>query len=79
VQPVQPAVTLDYPLAVYSGSEAVTPAQAEAVAAFRAYLLEPVQQQALAQYGLQPAGSSAVTADGRAARRLLAWSEREIR
>lgn len=79
VQPVAPAVTLDFPLAVYSGSQAVTPAQAEAVAAFRDFLLQPAQQQALAQYGLQPAGSSAITADGRATRRLLAWSEREIR
>lgn len=79
LQPVQPAVTLDYPLAVYSGSQAVTPAQAEAVAAFRTFLLEPAQQQALAGYGLQPAGSSAISADGRATRRLLAWSEREIR
>ncbi len=77
--PVQPATALDYPLAVYSGSQAVTPAQAEAVAAFRAFLLEPAQQQALAQHGLQPAGSGGVSADGRAARRLLAWSEREIR
>ena len=77
VMPATPVVTLDYPLVVFA--DKVPPEAQQAVESFRQFLLEPAQQQALTRYGFEPAASSSVQADGRAARRLLRWSEREIR
>ncbi len=79
LMPVTPTVTLDFPYAVWAGDNA-TPEGQQAAEAFGQFLLEPTQQEALAKYGLAAAsGSSGVQIDGRAARRLLSWAERELR
>ena len=80
ITPAQPDVTLDYPFAILTGSQA-TPEGQQAAAAFRDFLLSEPQQNALAGFsfdraGLSPAG---VQADGAAALALFRWAERELR
>ncbi len=77
--PVQPDVHLDYPFAIWTGNRA-TPESRQAAANFRDFLLSEAQQQALPQFGFEPAGSSAPTVqiDGQAAWALLRWAEREL-
>jgi hypothetical protein len=75
--PPQPNVTLDYPLAFWADSP---PANQQVALAFRAFLLEPGQQQALAQFSLDQAGSPGqVSADGAAMLALQRWAERALR
>jgi hypothetical protein len=77
--PVQPDVRLDYPFAIWTGSQA-TPEGRQAAANFREFLLSTAQQQALPQFGFEPAGNSTPTVqiDGPAAWTLLRWAEREL-
>jgi hypothetical protein len=77
--PVQPDVRLDYPFAIWAGSQA-TPESRQAAANFREFLLSEAQQQALPQFGFEPADSSPPTVqiDGQAAWALLRWAEREL-
>ncbi|MCB0174850.1 MAG: substrate-binding domain-containing protein [Anaerolineae bacterium] len=77
--PVEPAVTLDFPMAIWTGSRA-TPEMQAAAHAFRDFLLESSQQSQLTAYGLEPAaGQSGVQADGSTADRLQAWAARVLR
>jgi hypothetical protein len=81
VTPAQPAVNLDYPFAIWAGSQA-TPEGQQAAAAFRDFLLENTQQDALVGFFLEQAKtstSSSVQADGQAALALFRWAERELR
>ncbi|MCB0168273.1 MAG: substrate-binding domain-containing protein [Anaerolineae bacterium] len=76
---VEPAVILDFPMAIWTGSRATPEAQA-AARAFRDFLLEAGQQSRLTEYGLDPAaGQSGVQADGPTADRLQAWAARVLR
>lgn len=77
--PVEPAVMLDFPMAVWTGSRA-TPEMQAAARAFRDFLMEDSQQSRLTDYGLEPAaGQSGVQADGPTADRLQAWAVRVLR
>ena len=80
ITPVTPTVTLDYPFVVWAGDNA-TPEGQQAAEAFGKFLLEPAQQEALVKYSLATAvtNSGNVQIDGRAARRLMSWAERELR
>jgi ABC-type molybdate transport system substrate-binding protein len=79
LMPVQPDVRLDYPFAIWSGSQA-TPEGRQAATNFRDFLLSEAQQQALPQFGFEPAGGSTPTVqiDGQAAWALSRWAEREL-
>jgi hypothetical protein len=78
--PVQPAIALNYPFAIWNGNHA-TPATQTAAREFRNYLLSESQQNALTQFHLDRAGSSesGITVDGQAALALYRWAERELR
>ena len=78
--PVQPDVQLDYPLAIWSGSQSNQASQ-QAAAQFRDFLLSSNQQQLLANFGLEPAGAVTTTVelDGPAAWALLRFAEQELR
>ncbi|MBI1877234.1 MAG: substrate-binding domain-containing protein [Chloroflexi bacterium] len=77
VSPAQPNMNLDYPLAIFSQAE---PAAQQAAVAFRNFLLEESQQNALASFFIDPASAAqaGVKADGAAAQRLLDWANREL-
>jgi ABC-type Fe3+ transport system substrate-binding protein len=77
--PVQPDVRLDYPFAIWTGSRA-TPESRQAAANFHDFLLSEAQQQALPQFGFEPANGSTPTVqiDGQAVWALLRWAEREL-
>jgi ABC-type sulfate transport system substrate-binding protein len=78
--PPQPDVYLDYPLAIWTGSQA-TPAGQQTAAQFRDFLLSDSQQQALANFSLEPAGAAPPTSvqiDGPAAWALLRLAEQEL-
>ncbi len=74
--PTEPAVVQDYPFAMWSNSQ---PEAKAAAIAFRQFLLEPAQQNALGS--LDPAGANqgGVQIDGTAAQRLQDWANRQIR
>lgn len=76
--PTQPEVVLDYPLAIFSGSQPEAKAAAQA---FRRFLLEEAQQKALAEISLDAAGANTggVQLDGTAAQRLQDWANRRLR
>jgi ABC-type molybdate transport system substrate-binding protein len=78
ITPTQPNVILDYPLAIWNGSQ---PEAKEAVQAFRAFLLESTQQNGLAEHFFDPATASQgqVQVDGTAAQRLLDGANRWLR
>ena len=80
LSPVEPKVTLDYPFAIWTGSQLSAESQ-QAAAAFRDFLRSDSQQRALANFYFEPASSTnnGVQADGSAAQRLLDWSNRELR
>ncbi len=81
ISPANPNVSLDYPFAIWAGSQA-TPEGQQAAAAFRDFLLSQAQQNALAAFSFEPAGAvvpNSVQADGQAAINLLRWAERELR
>ncbi|MBN1995000.1 MAG: substrate-binding domain-containing protein [Anaerolineae bacterium] len=81
ITPTQPAVTLDYPLAIWTGERA-TPEGQQAAAAFRDFLLSDAQQSALATYFFDRANAvdpNSLQVDGQAALTLLRWAERELR
>ncbi len=78
--PAQPDVYLDYPLAIWTGSQA-TPTGQQAAAQFRDFLLSDPQQQALANFSFEPAGAAppmSVQIDGPAAWALLRFAEQEL-
>lgn len=79
--PPQPNVNLDYPFAIWTGNHATPEAQA-AAQAFRDFLLSEAQQQTLADFHLNRAGTNepdSVQLDGPAALALFRWAERELR
>jgi hypothetical protein len=77
LSPAEPIVILDFPLALWPDA---SPQAQESAKAFRAFLLEETQQQALAQISLDRAGPAAgVAADGAAALALQRWAERALR
>jgi hypothetical protein len=78
--PVEPNVTLDYPLVILTGPQVSSEAQ-EAARQFRQFLLEPAQQANLANAFFEPANptQSGVQADASAVDRLLGWAERVLR
>lgn len=80
VVPVEPTVTLDYPLALWTGSQSTPEAQA-AAKAFRDFLLQESQQTALSNFHFEQAvtGQQGVQLDASAAARLLNWANRELR
>ena len=77
--PAQPDIRLDYPFAIWAGSQA-TPANQQAAAQFRDYLLDDTQQQVLAEFSFEPAGTLTTTVeiDGPAAWALLRFAEQEL-
>ncbi len=77
--PVQPDVQLDFPLAIWTGSQS-SPAGRQAAAQFRDFLLSANQQQALANFALEPASAltTTVKVDGPAAWALLRFAEQEL-
>lgn len=80
IMPVEPQVTLDFPFAIWTGSQS-TPDTQEAARAFRDFLLQDAQQNGLASFFFEPANAaqSGVQADGNAGQRLLDWANRELR
>jgi hypothetical protein len=80
VRPADPQVTLDYPYAIWTGSQSTAQSQA-AARAFRNFLLQEAHQSRLTNFFLEPASAaqSGVQADGEAAEQLQSWAEREIR
>jgi hypothetical protein len=78
ITPTEPNVSLDYPFAIWSGSQ---PAEKAAAVAFRNYLLAGAQQDGLADFSLDPAATApnTVQVDGVAAQRLLDWANRQLR
>lgn len=78
ITPSQPNVNLDYPFAIWSGSQ---PEVKAAARAFRDFLLESNQQNALAEFFYDPAGTGqgGVQVDGLAVQRLLDWTNRGLR
>lgn len=81
VMPVEPQVNLDYPFAIWAGSQA-TPKTKQAAVAFRDFLLSKAQQSKLANFSFEQAGLTGpdgVEIDGQTAINLLHWAEREIR
>lgn len=78
LSPAEPGVVLNYPFAIFANSP--PPAQ-EAARAFRSFLLEGAQQNALADFHFEPAdgGQPGVQVDGTAAQRLLDWANRVLR
>lgn len=79
--PAQPNVVLDYPFAVWTGNRTTPEAQA-AAQEFRNFLLSEAQQNTLADFYFDRAGSSGaggVDIDGQAALALYRWAERELR
>ena len=79
LSPVQPDVQLDYPLAIWTGSQS-SPESQQAAAKFRDFLLSESQQQALAGFGLDAAGAPTPTVqiDGPAGWALLRFAEQEL-
>jgi hypothetical protein len=79
ITPAEPNVILDYPFAIWAGSQATPEGQA-AAAAFRDFLLSEAQQNALADFYFERAESSipGVTADGAAALTLYRWAGLEL-
>lgn len=78
--PAQPNVSLDYPFAIWAGNR-VTPEAKQAALEFRQFLLSEGQQKRLAEFSLEPAGSTppnSVQVDGQAAINLLRWAERVL-
>jgi len=77
--PVHPDVQLDFPLAIWTGSQS-SPAGQQAAAQFRDFLLSANQQQALANFALEPAAAltETVKLDGSAAWALLRFAEQEL-
>ena len=75
----QPDVQLDYPVAIWTGSQS-SPAGQQAAAQFRDFLLSANQQQALANFGLEPAAAltTTVKVDGSAGWALLRFAEQEL-
>jgi ABC-type molybdate transport system substrate-binding protein len=81
ISPAQPTITLDYPFAIWTGNRA-TPETQAAAQEFRDFLLSEAQQNALADFHFDRAGSSEpgnVEVDGQAALALYRWAERELR
>lgn len=80
LKPVQPPVALDYPFALFAAPN-ITPEQRQAALTFREFLLSPEQQQSLAAFFFEPAGSAggAVQVDADAVQRLLDWANRDLR
>ena len=81
VIPAEPKVNLDYPFAIWAGSQA-TPETKQAAAAFRNFLLSEAQQNKLADFFFERAGTTppdTLQIDSQAAINLLRWAEREIR
>jgi len=79
--PAQPNVVLDYPFAIWTGNRTTPEAQA-AAQEFRSFLLSEAQQNTLADFYFDRAGSSGtggVDIDGQAALALYRWTERELR
>ncbi len=79
--PAQFNITLDYPFAIWNGTQA-TPESQQAAVAFRDFLLSEAQQNALAELSLERAGASvpnSVQADDQAVLTLFRWAERELR
>lgn len=74
----QPAVTLDYPLVIWSGASPDAKATAKA---FQDFLLQSGSQTSLGQYAFDPAssGPGSVQIDGEAVQRLLDWTNRGLR
>jgi hypothetical protein len=79
IQPAQPEVILDYPYAVWTGSQS-TPETQAAARAFRSFLLENSQQSRLTDFFFEPAptAQTGVQADGEAAEQLQSWASRAI-
>jgi len=81
IAPAQPNVMLDYPFAIWTGSR-TTPETQAAAREFRDFLLSETQQNALADFHFDRAGSGetgSVEIDGQAALALYHWAERELR
>ena len=78
ITPLQPAVSLDYPFAIYGSA---TPEAQQAAAKFRDFLLAEAQQNTLADFFFDRAGANpnGVQVDPQAALSLLRWAERELR
>ncbi len=78
--PAQFNVILDYPFAIWAGSQS-TPAGKQAAAAFRDFLLSEAQQDTLPNFFFERASAAnpAIQADGEAALTLLRWADRELR
>lgn len=77
--PVEPQVTLDFPFAIWTGSQSTPEAQA-AARAFRDFLLDQSRQSTLNDFGLEPAtAQTGVQADGETAERLQSWAARVLR
>lgn len=79
ITPAQFNITLDYPFAIWTGSQS-TPEGRQVAADFRDFLLSEAQQNALANFFFEPAGRSSpgVQTDGATALTLLRWAEREL-
>jgi hypothetical protein len=80
LMPAQPNVNLDYPFAIWAGSQA-TPEAKQAALEFRQFLLSEDQQNRLAEFSLERAGSTpanSVQVDGQVAINLLRWAERVL-
>jgi hypothetical protein len=77
--PAEPQVTLDYPLVILTGPQVSPEAQA-AARSFRQFLLQPAQQDKLANFFFDPASpdQNGVQADAAAVERLQGWAEREL-
>lgn len=76
--PLVPAVSLNYPLAVWTGAP---PAEQEAARKFREFLLSEAQQQALAEFELDRANTAqpGVQVQGEAVQALLRWADQNLR
>jgi ABC-type molybdate transport system substrate-binding protein len=81
ITPAEPNVNLDYPFAIWAGRQA-TPEAKQAAVAFRNFLLSEAQQNNLANFFFERAGTAppdSLQLDSQAAINLLRWAEREIR
>jgi hypothetical protein len=78
ITPVQPGLTLDFPLLIHADA---TPAEQEAARAFGDFLLQENQQNALVAFGFDRAGAGpgGVKADAAAVLALQRWAERSLK
>lgn len=76
--PLAPAVSLDYPLAIWTGAP---PAEQDAARQFRDFLLGETQQQALADFHFEPANTAqpGLQVQGEAVQALLRWADQNLR